>query len=98
MRLWRERFCGGVRTLRAGLREAARGAFANPLGAQVPAGGGSAAVQGQGSALVTVTQSSNRAIINWNTFDIRPGETTRFIQPDASAIALNRVTGGLGAS
>jgi len=84
--------------LTAALLAAPQGALANPLGAQVPAGGGSAAVQGQGSALVTVTQSSNRAIINWNTFNIGAGETTRFIQPDASAIALNRVTGGLGAS
>jgi len=87
-----------VSLVTAALLVAPQGALANPLGAQVPAGGGSAAVQGQGSALVTVTQSSNRAIVNWNTFNIGAGETTRFIQPDASAVALNRVTGGLGAS
>ena len=71
-------------------------ASANPLGAQVV--GGSATVQGQGTAAVTVTQSSDKAIINWNTFNIANGETTRFIQPSASSVALNRVTGGLGPS
>ena len=71
-------------------------ASANPLGAQVV--GGTATVQGQGTAAVTVTQSSDKAIINWNTFNIANGETTRFIQPSASSVALNRVTGGLGPS
>src|SRR6266571_4574483 len=71
-------------------------AGANPLGAQVV--GGSAAVQGQGTASVTVTQSTPKAIINWNTFNIAPNETTKFVQPDANAIALNKVVGNLGPS
>src|SRR5689334_2974394 len=71
-------------------------ASANPLGAQVV--GGSATVQGQGTSAVTVTQSTDRAIINWNTFNIGQGETARFIQPNASSVALNRVTGGVGPS
>ncbi|HYS48304.1 MAG TPA: filamentous hemagglutinin N-terminal domain-containing protein, partial [Xanthobacteraceae bacterium] len=71
-------------------------AGANPLGAQVV--GGSAAVQGQGTASVTVTQSSSKAIINWNTFNIAPNESTKFVQPDANAIALNKVVGNLGPS
>lgn len=71
-------------------------ASANPQGAQVV--GGSATVQGQGTAAVTVTQSTDKAIINWKTFNIGNGETTRFIQPSASSVALNRVTGGLGPS
>ena len=50
-----------VSLLTAALLIAPQGAFANPLGANVV--GGQATVQGQGSALVTVTQSSNRAII-----------------------------------
>src|SRR5512140_1949289 len=75
---------------------APQGAFANPLGGQVV--GGQASIQGQGSATVTVTQGSQNAIINWNTFNIGAGETTQFVQPSASAIALNRVVGGLGPS
>src|SRR5688572_6950091 len=49
---------------------------ANPLGPQVV--GGSATVQGQGSASVTVRQTTDKAIINWRSFDIGKGETTRF--------------------
>ena len=71
-------------------------AFANPLGGNVV--GGSATIQGQGTANTTINQTSDRTIINWNTFNIGAGETTRFNQPGASSIALNRVTGNLGAS
>ena len=71
-------------------------AAANPLGSQVV--GGSATVQGQGTSTVTVTQSSANAIINWNTFNIGAGEKTQFIQPGASSVILNRVTGDLGPS
>ncbi len=70
--------------------------FANPLNGQVAAG--QATIQGQGTKTVTVTQSSQSAIINWNTFNVGAGELTQFIQPNANAIALNRVTGGLGPS
>ena len=71
-------------------------AVAGPDGANVV--GGSATVQGQGSASVTINQSSERAVINWRQFDIGAGETTRFNQPSSSSVALNRVTGGLGPS
>ncbi|HWP25686.1 MAG TPA: GLUG motif-containing protein, partial [Xanthobacteraceae bacterium] len=71
-------------------------AWTNPLGGQVVGGG--ATIQGQGTAKVTVTQTTDKAIINWNTFNIGAGEQTQFIQPSSSAIALNRVTGGLGPS
>ena len=71
-------------------------AIANPLAPNVV--GGTATVTGIGTSNVTVNQSTPRAIINWNSFNIGAGETTRFVQPDASSIALNRVTGGLGPS
>ena len=51
---------------------------------------------GRGTGSVTINQSSQRAIINWSTFNIGSGETTRFIQPNSSSVALNRVIGGLG--
>ena len=71
--------------------------FANPLGGQVV--GGQATIQNNtATRTLTITQGSQNAIINWYTFNIGAGETTQFIQPNASAIALNRVTGGLGPS
>src|SRR5436190_2795280 len=69
---------------------------AGPDGANVV--GGSATVQGQGTASVIVNQTSDRAIINWTTFNIGTNDTTRFNQPGSSSIALNRVVGGLGPS
>jgi len=67
-----------------------------------PAGGtvvgGTATIQGQGGPAVIVNQSSNSAIINWNTFNIGVNESVRFNQPGASSVVLNRVTGGLGPS
>ncbi len=38
--------------------------------------------------------NSPAAIINWQSFNIGVGETTRFIQQDAASAVLNRVTGG----
>lgn len=64
-------------------------ALANPLGAQVVSG--SATLNQSGSTL-TVTNSPN-AIINWQGFSIGQGETTHFIQQNASSAVLNRVIG-----
>ncbi|MCK9380339.1 MAG: filamentous hemagglutinin N-terminal domain-containing protein [Sulfuritalea sp.] len=50
---------------------------------------GSAAFAKNGSVL-NVT-NSNGAIINWKSFSIGAGETTRFIQTSASSAVLNRV-------
>lgn len=53
---------------------------------------GNASFQQSGNAL-TVT-NSNGTIINWNSFSVGAGESTRFIQPNASSSVLNRVLGG----
>src|SRR5439155_10344135 len=45
-----------------------------------------------------VNQTTDKAIINWNTFNVGSGELTKFVQPNSGSIALNRVTGGLGPS
>src|SRR5215213_6809566 len=71
-------------------------AGAGPEGAAVV--GGAATVQGQGTSSVIVNQTSNAAIINWNTFNIGTSERTQFVQPSSSSFILNRVTGGLGPS
>jgi filamentous hemagglutinin family protein len=53
--------------------------------------GGQAIVSGLGSSHVTIAQASQQAIINWQQFNIAPNEVTQFIQPNAQAIALNRI-------
>ncbi|WP_018702129.1 beta strand repeat-containing protein [Anaeromusa acidaminophila] len=65
-------------------------ALAAPEGGTVAAG---SATISQSGALTTINQASQKAIINWNSFNIAKGETVRFNQPGAAAIALNRVTG-----
>ncbi len=63
--------------------------FANPTGPAVV--GGNAAVSGVGTSHVTINQASQQTIINWQSFNIAPNDVTQFIQPNASAIALNRI-------
>ena len=41
----------------------------------------------------TVTQSSQRAAIDWTSYDVGSGHTVIYQQPNASSITLNRVTG-----
>lgn len=63
-------------------------AFANPTGGTVAAG--DATISSTANE-VDITQRSDRAIINWQSFNIAAGETTRFIQPSSSSTTLNRV-------
>ena len=63
--------------------------LANPAGPTVV--GGDATVSGLGTSHVTINQASQRAILNWQSFNIAPNEVTQFVQPNASAIALNRI-------
>lgn len=71
-------------------------AHANPDGPNVV--GGAATVNGVGTSTVIVNQTTDRAIIDWRTFNIGNGELTRFNQPNSGSVILNRVTGGLGPS
>ncbi|HYA46200.1 MAG TPA: filamentous hemagglutinin N-terminal domain-containing protein, partial [Burkholderiales bacterium] len=64
--------------------------FALPEGGHVVAG--SASIQSAGTGL-TVTQATDRAAINWQTFGIAANEAVRFNQPTASSVVLNRVLG-----
>jgi filamentous hemagglutinin family protein len=62
-----------------------------PHGGSVTAG--AATIGAAAGNALTITQSSQRAIINWNSFSIGAGGAVSFVQPDASAAVLNRVTG-----
>ncbi|NVK00278.1 MAG: filamentous hemagglutinin N-terminal domain-containing protein, partial [Oceanospirillaceae bacterium] len=68
--------------------------YADPVATELPQGAqiaaGAAAVSVDGSKL-TVTQSSDKAIINWNSFNIGAQAEVRFDQPSSSSAVLNRV-------
>lgn len=61
-----------------------------PTDGHVVAGSGSIATDG---STMTVTQSTARMAIDWQSFSIGAGNTVNFVQPSASAVALNRVIG-----
>lgn len=66
-------------------------ALANPEGGVVSAG--SATISSNGKK-VDIHQSSNRAVIDWRSFDIAPDEHTQFYQPSSSSTTLNRINSG----
>ena len=78
-------------TVAAGVMLHASPAFAQLSGGQVV--GGQAAISGQGTSQTTITQTSDRAIVNWDRFSLREGDMAVFQQPDARSITVNRVTG-----
>ncbi|HED0221177.1 TPA: filamentous hemagglutinin N-terminal domain-containing protein [Salmonella enterica subsp. enterica serovar Muenchen] len=62
-----------------------------PVGGQVVAGQGSISTSGN---QMTIHQGTHGLVTNWHSFDIGQNHTVQFVQPDSSAVALNRVTGG----
>ena len=79
----------GSRALAFGVAALASPAHANPVGGTVSAG--TATISGQGTPVVQVNQNSDRAVIDWKSFNIAPGESTRFKQPSATSAILNRI-------
>ncbi|TFZ00135.1 two-partner secretion domain-containing protein [Ramlibacter humi] len=73
------------------LAQVAAGAL--PTGGQVTAG--QAGIRSAG-ATMTIDQGSQRAAINWQSFNVGSGASVQFNQPNASAITLNRVVGNEG--
>jgi len=62
-----------------------------PSGATVVVG--QATVTAPNSTNTVVTQTSNKALIDWNSFSISAGSTVTFDQPGSKSITVNRVTG-----
>ena len=73
--------------LYAGLTAAA---VAQPSGPSLVSGQAQISTAG---ANTLITQTSNKAIINWQDFSVASGATVQFNQPGTSSITLNRVTG-----
>jgi len=43
---------------------------------------------------MTITQTSNKTIINWEGYSIDVNELVQYIQPGKNSVSLNRITGG----
>ncbi|MFH0792525.1 MAG: filamentous hemagglutinin N-terminal domain-containing protein, partial [bacterium] len=65
--------------------------FAGPQGGDVVAG--TAAITRPDAVTTNIAQATEKAIINWGGFSIDVNELVKFLQPNASSVALNRVTG-----
>jgi filamentous hemagglutinin family protein len=69
-------------------------AAAQPAPNARPAGGvvvaGTATIT-QSSSTTTIDQASQRAAVNWRSFNVGSQQTVDFVQPSSSAVTLNRV-------
>jgi filamentous hemagglutinin family protein len=61
---------------------------AEPTGGQIVSGSGSISQSGD---TTTINQTSQTMSANWQSFNIAPTETVNFQQPNAAAIAVNRI-------
>ena len=62
---------------------------ARPMGGQVTAGSASIATT---PAATNITQSTNRAAIDWTSYNIGSQQSVNYQQPSSTSITLNRVT------
>lgn len=67
-----------------------------PGGGQVVSGGITIGSPSNGS--LSINQSTQNAIINWQSFNVGAGQSVNISQPNAAAALLNRVTGSTGSS
>jgi filamentous hemagglutinin family protein len=77
----------------AGLVQAGGAARAQTLPTGGTVASGTATISSQQPATLTINQTSQRAVINWNAFSVGQGGTVTFQQPNADSATLNRVTG-----
>jgi filamentous hemagglutinin family protein len=90
-----QRWTHPIRVIAAALGVGVPAAFPSsaqqlPTGGSVAAGNVSIGTPQHGT--LNINQSTNQAIINWNTFSVGAGGTVNFNQPGASSATLNRVT------
>ncbi len=65
-----------------------------PTGGQVVAGSATISqTQTATSATMNINQTSQRAVVNWDSFNVGKNAQVNFNQPNSSAATLNRVTG-----
>ncbi len=72
-----------------------------PMAEGMPTGGkvtsGSGAIT-QSGATMSIQQGSQNLGLSWTGFNIGSNETVNFVQPNASAVAVNRITSTLGST
>ena len=66
-------------------------ALANPTGGQVV--GGQASITAPNGNRMVIDQTSQNAVINWQQFSVGANQYVQFLQPNSSAVVLNRVIG-----
>ena len=74
--------------LLSGLVGVSGGLWAAPQGGQVVSGSGSIGTSG---STTTITQASDKLSVNWQSFNVAKTESVNFLQPSASALAVNRI-------
>lgn len=67
-------------------------ALANPTGGKVVSG--TATIAQPNTSTTLITQTTPKAVLDWQKFSIGRGEIVTFNQPGPSSVALNRVLGG----
>ena len=65
--------------------------YALPIGGTVQTG--SATISQVSGSRLNISQSSNKSIIDWDSFSIASGEQVNFQVPSSTSVTLNRVTG-----
>lgn len=65
--------------------------MANPTQGKVVAG--NARIQQESASKIGISQSTDKAIIDWKSYSIDAGEAVQYYQPSRDAVTLNRVTG-----
>src|SRR5258706_12961215 len=68
-----------------------------PTGGTTVAGSATITTNAAGNAM-TVQQTSQRAVLNWSTYNLTSDRSMTYNQPNASAIAVNRVSAAGGPS
>ncbi|SFL70591.1 two-partner secretion domain-containing protein [Pelosinus propionicus] len=66
------------------------GGYASPTNGVVTTGTGEIT---QAGTTTTITQTSDKLGINWDSFNIAANETVVFVQPTSTSVAVNRVVG-----
>lgn len=87
---------GSRRAMRTWLAMTSAALVSGLAHAELPSGGvivGGTGNISQSGSVMTINQGSQRMTADWQSFSIGAGNTVNFVQPSASAVALNRVLG-----